>query len=164
MSKLFSFPNPANDTSARIVAAGVVTMSVIFLITGNGFLLIPLTYGFAARVASGPTLSPLGQLSVRVLTPLIKTEHKMVPGPPKRFAQTIGLVFTATASVLFLTDNTTAAKIVMTMLVAAASLEAFFGFCLGCKMFAILMRLGLIPEEVCAECNDISLRIRNAAQ
>ncbi len=163
MSKLFSFPNPANDTSARIVAAGVVTMAVVFIITGNGWMLVPLTYGFAARVASGPTLSPLGQLSVRVITPLIKVQHKMVPGPPKRFAQTVGLAFTATASVLYLVDNLGAARIVMAMLVVAASLEAFLGYCLGCKMFAILMRFGLIPEEVCAECNDISLRIRNNA-
>jgi hypothetical protein len=163
VSKLFSFPNPANDTSARIVAAGVVTMAVVFIITGNGWLLVPLTYGFAARVASGPTLSPLGQLSVRVITPLIKVQHKLVPGPPKRFAQTVGLVFTATASVLYLVDNLGAARIVMAMLVVAASLEAFLGYCLGCKMFAILMRLGVIPEEVCAECNDISLRIRNNA-
>lgn len=164
MSKLFSFPNPANDTSARIVATGVVIMAIAFIVTGNGWILIPLTYGFAARVATGPTLSPLGQLSVRVITPLIKAEHKMVPGPPKRFAQTIGLVFTATASVLFPANNLAAARIVIAMLTVAASLEAFLGFCLGCKMFGILMRLGLIPEEVCAECNDISLRIRNAAQ
>jgi hypothetical protein len=163
VSKLFSFPNPANDTSARIVAAGVVTMAVVFIITGNGWVLVPLTYGFAARVASGPTLSPLGQLSVRVITPLIKVQHKLVPGPPKRFAQTIGLVFTAVASALYLADNLSAARIVMAMLVVAASLEAFLGYCLGCKMFAILMRLGVIPEEVCAECNDISLRIRNNA-
>lgn len=164
MSKLFSFPNPANDTSARIVATGVVVMAMAFLITGNGLILLPLTYGFAARVASGPTLSPLGQLSVRVITPLIKVQHKLVPGPPKRFAQTVGLVFTGTASAFFLADNLTAARIVIAMLVAAASLEAFLGYCLGCKMFAILMRLGLIPEEVCAECNDISFRLRTNAQ
>ena len=163
MSKLFSFPNPANDTSARIVATGVVIMAVTFVITGNGWVLLPLTYGFAARVATGPTLSPLGQLSVRVITPLIKVQHKMVPGPPKRFAQTVGLAFTTTASVLYHVDNLAAARIVMIMLIGAASLEAFLGYCLGCKMFAILMRFGLIPEEVCAECNDISLRLRNNA-
>ena len=138
-------------------------MAVTFVITGNGWVLLPLTYGFAARVATGPTLSPLGQLSVRVITPLIKVQHKMVPGPPKRFAQTVGLAFTTTASVLYHVDNLAAARIVMIMLIGAASLEAFLGYCLGCKMFAILMRFGLIPEEVCAECNDISLRLRNNA-
>jgi len=43
-------------------------------------------------------------------------------------------------------------------LVGAASLEAFVGFCCGCWMFAQLMRAGLVPETVCAECNDLSLR------
>lgn len=160
MSKLFSFPNPANDTSARIVAGGVVAMSVIFLITGSGWVLIPLTYGFIARVLTGPKLSPLGQLAVKVITPRIKANHKLVAGPPKRFAQGVGTAFTVTASVLYLTDNITASRIVIAMLVGAASLESFFGYCLGCKMFAILMRLGVIPESVCAECNDITLRIR----
>lgn len=160
MSKLFSFPNPANDTSARIVAGGVVAMSVIFLITGSGWVLIPLTYGFIARVLTGPKLSPLGQLAVKVITPRIKVNHKLVAGPPKRFAQGVGTVFTVTASVLYLIENLTASRIVIAMLIGAASLESFFGYCLGCKMFAILMRLGVIPESVCAECNDISLRLR----
>ena len=160
MSKLFSFPNPANDTSARIVATGVVAMSIVFLVTGSGWVLIPLTYGFVARVLTGPTLSPLGQLSVKVITPLIKVNHKLVAGPPKRFAQGVGTAFSVVASILYLADNLTASRIVIAMLTAAASLEAFLGYCLGCKMFAMLMRLGIIPESVCAECNDISLRIR----
>jgi hypothetical protein len=160
VSKFFSFPNPANDTSARIVAGGVVAMAIVFLITGSGWVLIPLTYGFIARVLTGPKLSPLGQLAVKVITPRIKAQHKLVAGPPKRFAQGVGTVFTVTASILYLTDNLTASRIVIAMLVGAAGLESFFGYCLGCKMFAILMRLGVIPESVCAECNDISLRLR----
>jgi hypothetical protein len=40
-------------------------------------------------------------------------------------------------------------------LLVAASLEAFVGYCLGCKIFAFLMRTGVIPESVCEECNDI---------
>jgi hypothetical protein len=45
----------------------------------------------------------------------------------------------------------------------AATLEAALGFCLGCKVFAVLMRLGLIPDDVCAECNDLSLRYPDLA-
>ncbi len=135
-------------------------MAIVFLITGSGWVLIPLTYGFIARVLTGPKLSPLGQLAVKVITPRIKAQHKLVAGPPKRFAQGVGTVFTVTASILYLTDNLTASRIVIAMLVGAAGLESFFGYCLGCKMFAILMRLGVIPESVCAECNDISLRLR----
>jgi hypothetical protein len=44
------------------------------------------------------------------------------------------------------------------MLGAAALLEAAFGLCLGCLAFGALMRAGLIPEEVCVACADVSLR------
>lgn len=41
------------------------------------------------------------------------------------------------------------------MLLIAATLEAVFAVCLGCRAFALLMRAGIIPEEVCARCNDL---------
>lgn len=41
------------------------------------------------------------------------------------------------------------------MVIAAATLESVFAYCLGCKVFAILMRAGIIPEEVCERCNNI---------
>ena len=44
-----------------------------------------LAYGFVARVLTGPTLSPLGQLVTRVVTPALDIEARPVPGPPKRF-------------------------------------------------------------------------------
>ena len=47
----------------------------------------------------------------------------------------------------------------MPMLVVAASLEAVVGYCLGCVIFNRLMRWGVIPDDVCAECNDISARL-----
>ena len=56
MKKLFSFPNPVNDASARTVALGVVTMATVALLANQAWLLVPLTYGFIARVATGPTL------------------------------------------------------------------------------------------------------------
>ena len=40
-------------------------------------------------------------------------------------------------------------------LVAAATLESVFGYCLGCKIFALLMKAGVVPEEVCERCSDI---------
>jgi hypothetical protein len=45
--------------------------------------------------------------------------------------------------------------VVLAALVVAASLEAFVGLCLGCKAFAVLMRVGVIPREVCESCDDI---------
>ena len=38
------------------------------------------------------------------------------------------------------------------------ALEAILGLCVGCKVFGVLMKLGIVPEEICQECADISLR------
>jgi hypothetical protein len=46
------------------------------------------------------------------------------------------------------------------LIAIAAGLESIFAFCVGCQVFALLMRAGLVPEEVCAECSDIRLRLR----
>ena len=160
MTKLLNFPTEVNDTSARIVATGAVLMAAGYAITGWSWLLLPLTYGFLARVASGPTFSPLARLATQVITPRLPGTHRIVPGPPKRFAQGIGALFSVTASVLFLLDFGTASRWVAAALAGPAFLEAAFGFCVGCKMFAGLLKIGVIPESVCVECSDISARLR----
>ena len=162
MSKVFGFPNPVNETSARIVAAGAVLMSVLYVATGTPWILVPLTYGFIARVLTGPLLSPLGRISTQVITPRLKRNHVFVAGPPKRFAQGIGAVFSVAGSVLWILDLPIASRVVIAMLAGAASLEAFVGFCLGCAIFSRLMRWGVIPASVCEECNDISARLSGA--
>lgn len=153
--QLFSFPDPVNEVSARLVATGVVALATSAIVFDVRWLTVLLAYGFVARVLTGPTLSPLGQLVTRVLTPRLPFQAKYVPGPPKRFAQGIGATFTITASVLtYGFGNWAAAQVVLGLLVAAASLEAFAGVCLGCRAFALLMRAGVIPDDVCERCND----------
>lgn len=152
-----------NEVSARLVAGGVVVLCLVTIVFDLPWLTALIAYGFVARVLSGPTLSPLGQFVTRVLTPRLPVPPKPVPGPPKRFAQGIGAVLSVTAAVLALGFGlTTAAYLVLGAVVVAATLESVFAFCLGCKVFAVLMRTGLIPESVCAECEDIWRRPRAA--
>lgn len=162
MRSLFEFPNPVNEVSARLVAAGVVVMTAAFL-AGQHWVLIPLAYGFVARVLTGPTLSPLGQLVTREITPRLHV-NKPVPGPPKRFAQGIGATLTVGAVIAYFGfGSTTAALVLVGMVLVAATLESVFAYCLGCKAFALLMRAGVIPEDVCEECNNIWARSTAAA-
>lgn len=159
MSALFSFPNPVNEKAARTVAAVVLATVVVILLTGAYWLLIPLTYGFWARVATGPTLSPLGWAAQNLIAPRLGA-RKPVPGPPKRFAQLMGAVMSSAALVLALVaGDHAAADIILILFVLAAGLESIVGFCLGCRIFGLLMRAGLVPETMCAECADISLRL-----
>ena len=138
-------------------------MGTAYAVTGAAWLLVPLVYGFLARVSTGPAFSPLALLATKVLTPRIKTDHRMVAGPPKRFAQFVGLVFTSTAAVLWLLDFGVASRVVSAALVAAAVLESVFAICLGCIMFSWMMRLGVIPQRVCEECNNLQLRASTSA-
>lgn len=150
---VFSFPNPVNEVAARLVAGMVVGLSLAIILTDQPWLLFLLFYGFAARVLTGPNLSPMRLLATRVLVPVLGNRQRPVPGPPKRFAQTVGLVFSAVAVVLyFVVGTTTGAKGVAGVLAVFAALEAGVGFCAGCFVFGYLMRWGLIPESVCREC------------
>ena len=160
MAKVLGFPRTVNEKAARTVAAGVLGIALLTVATGWFWLTIPLAYGFWARVLTGPTLSPLGQLATRVVAPRLGAPQT-VPGPPKRFAQAMGLVMSTTALVLALPLGLqTAAAVVLLVLAAAASLEAFAGVCLGCEIFRVLMRAGVVPETVCLECADIWARGR----
>ncbi len=162
MRSLFSFPNPVNEKAARTVAAVVLATVVVILATGWYWLLVPLTYGFWARVLTGPTLSPLGWTAQNVIAPRLGAKHP-VSGPPKRFAQLMGAIMSSTALVLaVIGGDHTAGAVVLGLFVPAAGLESIFGYCIGCKVFGLLMRTGLVPETVCAECADISLRLGSA--
>lgn len=154
---VFAFPNPVNEYAARITAGLVVVAAVATLVSGVGWGLVLIAAGFWLRVLFGPRISPFALLSVKVLAPRVGPA-KLVPGPPKRFAQGIGAVLSTAAVVLFFAGFALGAWILLALLIVAASLESFVGFCLGCAIFGILQRRGLIPADVCEACNNIALR------
>lgn len=154
-----TFPHPVNEVAARLVAAGVVVMTLLVALGGWTWVLLPLAYGFLARVAAGPRYSPLGLLVTRVVVPRLDVPARPVPGPPKRFAQAIGAVLSVTAvGLAFGLDQPGAARVVAGLIAVAATLEAGLGLCIGCRIFAGLIRLGLVPQRICVECADLSLR------
>src|SRR3954469_22066982 len=118
MRELFSFPNPVNETSARIVAGTVAVLAVVTVAFQQGWLLPVLAYGFVARALTGPTLSPLGLLATRVVTPRLRVRHRYSPGPAKRFAQTIGAAFTVTATLLWYAAGLHTAALVLVGVIA----------------------------------------------
>ncbi len=154
--EIFTFPNPVNEVSARVVAGGVVLMATTALASRRRWLIAPIAYGFVARALSGPTLSPLGQVATRVITPRLGVPAREVAGPPKRFAQSLGACISVAALALaFPMKRPKAADALLGMIALFATLESGFGFCVGCKIFGVLMKMGMIPEDVCAECANI---------
>ena len=153
---VFSFPDPVNETSARLVAAGVGLQGVLFLLVREWWLFVPLVGGFLARVLTGPTLSPLGQFVTRVVTPRLRVEPRLVPGSPKRFAQGIGLAFSSGAALAWALGAPVVSYVLITFLAVAATLESAAAICLGCIVYRFLWE--------CDDCNDISARLREALE
>jgi hypothetical protein len=155
VGQVFGFPNPINEKAARTVAAVVAVACLVVLLTGWLWLLVPIAYGFVARALAGPRFSPLGRLAMDVVAPRLGAKRP-TPGPPKRFAQAIGALVTAAAAVAGLALGwTVVAQVLLGVMVLFAGLESVLGLCVGCKAFAVLMRLGVIPADTCEACNDI---------
>ena len=158
LRSLFSFPHPVNEYAARTVAGMVATVAIVTIAFDVRWLLIVLVYGFAARVLTGPTLSPMGQLATRLILPVAGAPYKPAAGPPKRFAQAIGLVLSTIALVLsFVGGSTMAAYAVLGVVAIFALLESGIGFCAGCYVFGYLMQWGLVPRETCERCDNLTL-------
>lgn len=158
MTELLSFPNPVNEKAARAVAAGVASLSLLALLPGLTWLALLIAVGFVLRVASGPRFSPLGLVATRLVAPRLGAP-KLVPGPPKRFAQAIGASLSSAAALAHLGFGATGlAQVLLALIVIAALLESVFALCLGCVLFSQLMRAGVISADVCRACNDVTLR------
>jgi hypothetical protein len=156
MRDFFSFPNPVNETSARLVAGAVAVLAVVTVAFQQGWLIPVLAYGFLARVLTGPKLSPLGLVATRIVTPRLNVRHRYSPGPAKRFAQAIGALFTVTATLLYYAAGQhTAAFALIGVIAVFASLESAAGLCVGGRVFYLGMRLGVVPPSVCESCNRV---------
>ena len=158
MKEFFSFPELINEPAARLVASGVLLMSIlsIFLISLEANLawviLLIMAYGFLARVLSGPKVSPLALLVTKFLVPKLNLDEKLVPGPPKRFAQSIGLIFSTLIFIFWLINFHIICIVLLSVLSVFAFLESVLGYCFACKVFKVLISVGLIPEDVCERC------------
>ena len=157
---VFSFPNPVNEYAARTVAAGVLVMAVAAIAFRQPWILVPLAYGFWARVLTGPKLSPLGQLATRVIAPRLPwAPEDWCPGPPS--ASPRPWAWPSPPPPWCCGSGSISPPPPgwwWRCWPLAALLESAFAICLGCIVFGYLMKVGVIPEEVCEACVDISRR------
>ena len=164
LKSIFSFPETINEFAARMVAGFIVILALIYLYSHNIYLLTFMVYGFLARVMAGPSLSPIALLVTKILIPKMGNPYAECPGPPKRFAQFVGLVFTSFAFYFVMSGQSIPAYLLIGILAIFASLESIMGFCAGCWFFKQMMKWGWIPQKVCEKCNDILLVVNNKEQ
>jgi hypothetical protein len=155
------FPRVVDDVTVRLIAAVVLVLAVAALALHQWWIYAVLAVDFTLRVAFGPKASPVAVGVQRFVRPRVPAAKRPTAGPPKRFAAGIGAALTAVAAVLWALS--TAAPVVVTIgaiMIVFPALESILGICVGCKVFSVLMKLGVVPEEICLECADISLRQR----
>jgi hypothetical protein len=156
LSDRFRYPSTINENAARLIAGAVVLLALTYLASASGVVLAFLAYGFAARVIGGSAYSPLALFVNRVLVPWWSIPSKPVPSPPKRFAQGIGAVLSVGALFAHFGGLAILSAGLVGAIAVAATLESVFAYCIGCRIFAVLMNLGVVPDSVCEACRDLS--------
>lgn len=161
------FPAVVDEVTVRLIAGVVLAVGVVALATQQWWLLAVLAIDFTLRAVVGPQVSPVARLVQAWIRPRLATPNRPTAGAPKRFAASIGAAMTGAATVLWLVSLATGSSAALTavvviavVMVAFPALESVFGLCVGCKLFGGLMRLGLVPEEICLDCADITRRQR----
>lgn len=156
------FPRVVDDVTVRLVAAVVLVLAVAALALNQWWIYAALAVDFTLRTSFGPQASPVARGVMRFVRPRVTALARPTAGPPKRFAAAIGAVLTTVAAILWLVGAAAPAVVTIgAIMIVFPALEALLGICVGCKMFAVLMKVGLVPEEICLECADISLRRRD---
>lgn len=161
-------PTVVDDVTVRLIAGVVLAVGVIALAGQQWWLYALLAADFLARALAGPRRSPLARMVQRWIRPRIRVVPRPTAFTPKRFAAAIGAVMTGVLTVLWLVDLARPADgLVVAMvtigvvMIVFPALEALLGLCVGCKIFGLLGRVGLISEDVCVDCVRPAARGRN---
>ena len=119
--------------SVALVAAPSVLTKVLLLVLAAAFL-----FGTGA----GPHRTPWALFYKLFIRPRLGAPKELEDAAPPRFAQGVGLAFTVVALVGYLSGATLLGAIATGFALAAAFLNAVFGYCLGCEVYLLIRRVG----------------------
>lgn len=134
---------PALDPrGVRFAAALTTVVLALVLLLGNGWLLAAQAAVFAVGAFAGPHRSPYAILFRTLVAPRLAPPTDREAAAPVRFSQTVGLVFAVVGTLGYLAGLPVLGVVATAFALAAAFLNAAFGYCLGCEMYALVNRLG----------------------
>jgi Domain of unknown function (DUF4395) len=134
--------DPRGPQFNAMLTSVVLALTLITAPDGVGIALLGLqTVLFATAVALGVQRTPAAYLFKTVVRPRLSAPAHLEDPQPPRFAQGVGLVFAAVGLVGYLSGATLLGAIATGFALAAALLNAVFGFCLGCEMYLLLRRV-----------------------
>ncbi|MFD0069370.1 DUF4395 domain-containing protein [Streptomyces sp. NPDC127574] len=137
------------DIDVRGPRFGAVVTTVVLaatLITGSTWLLAWQTLAFALGASGGVTRSPYGWLFRRVVRPRLGPPAQFEAPEPPQFAQAVGLVVAVVGLIGFTAGPQWLGLAATGCALAAAFLNAAFGYCLGCEMYLLVRRVMVRTE------------------
>ncbi len=125
----------------RFAAALTTVVLALVLLTGSGWLLAAQAGVFAVGAVAGVAASPYARLYARAVRPRLGPPDEYEDARPPRFAQGVGLVFAVIGLAGLLAGWTVLGYLAIGAALAAAFLNAAFGFCLGCEIYLAYRRI-----------------------
>jgi len=140
--------DPRGPRFGAVITTLVLAVALLALPSAFGLVLLALqTLVFALGTVQGVAASPYGIVFRRHVRPRLAPPDELEDPRPPRFAQGVGLAFAVVGLVATLAGATTLGLIAVGFALAAAFLNAAFGFCLGCEMYLLLVRLRAHHEQ-----------------
>ncbi len=124
--------------NATIVFIGLA----FFVFTPAKWMIVPIIADFAIRVFWGVKRSPIC-LGLKYTLNAMQAESHLINAGPKRFAAKIGLFLMILIGVLYFANLIIASEVVGFISLVAIGAEAFSGFCVACKMYNIMLSMGI---------------------
>lgn len=141
------FDRSALKVGQVILIAGLVTAWVIALSVPLAAIALPLLAAMLLGSALSPATSLPRALYVGALKPrrLVRPRVRMEDPAPHRFAQLVGGIFLVAASAAAVLGHITVAWSLGWIVIGLAFLNFAFDICVGCIVYAQLVRVGLFP-------------------
>jgi hypothetical protein len=132
---------PAVDPRGPRLAAWITTVVLaVVLVTQWWPLLAVQAVVFAIGAFAGLRHAPYSLLYKYLVAPRLQPTDEREDAAPLRFAQGVGFAFALVGTVAFVPGGTTLGIVATAFALAAAFLNAAFGFCLGCETYLLLRR------------------------
>lgn len=133
---IFLLANPGALSSSNSIAQNFTTPA--------GILLTYITVIFAVGAFAGIAKHPYGAIFKALVRPRLSAPAELEDPKPPTFAQLIGFIISLAGLVFALLGLSTGAIIAVAFAFVAAFLNSVFGYCLGCQIYVLLVRAGIV--------------------
>ncbi|MBN2425008.1 MAG: DUF4395 domain-containing protein [Calditrichaceae bacterium] len=147
-NKFFTIP----ASGVRATAFLVFILSLAAMIYNSYILIGLLAYDFLIRTLGYFKISILALIARKTIAPRLSFINNFNRVNPKRFAALIGFLLSLSTLIFHIFDLTGYMNITLAVLAFFSFLESAFGFCAGCKLYGLLIKMKLIKDELCEDC------------